>query len=790
MKKTKIAAIALVSAMMFSTMAGVTGCNKKGGSSAVQNEVVEVEEDSLWFDYTKTKIELLDTSKYEDVYTNGNFTKVNDGYIVAVEAYPLNYEGSAESYVIELDKNGNVTNKALIDANMLGLEDGTEMYLGSVSSNNGNPIFYISTFKYDEKTGNYESGTILYDYNNKKKIDLSHLEEKMGKDSFSTESGILDDGYEYLLEYAYNNENEVYKLHLGQNGKFIKTIDINKESNLKELYGAYSVSYNKGVISLNVYSSNADKLMKINLSDYSISLENMSYSEGQSFVGDDGKEYIVKTDGIYCGEECVVPYDCSYVNAANVSYATILSADGENFTLSVSDWSNDEQQYYFYTFNKADKNPNVGKDIITVGMVGYLDSLTCEAISEFNESSDDYFIKMKNYITEYDESDYEGSEDWTSSDYQKHEANKQSEMANELTMDLLNGEGPDIIVGAYAYPQLNNEEYLVDLSSFISDDLKDIDLFDNVIDASKVDEKIYQLPLGFYISGIAADSKDVKGESGFTFDEYKEYVDDVCNGKNPVAKYSDRIDVFNTLIAAMSSEFTDEKGNVSFKNDAFYQVAEYCKDNVPETYEYEDYGDDIFYSGHAVGYSYGGTDSINQYNTIYDASQYLSMVAANRNVKIYGIPSIDGRGPSITVQSSIAISAAVSNEDAAKEFIKFIMNNDNLFVDNLYANPIIVSACETNAKKSIDSNNKQFEQQLKWSTEAELNSWGTYKYDYEDIDSYIDTLKSASCISELDPSIMVIIMEEIPAYFAGQKTIEDVASVIEDRAQTVIDERG
>lgn len=66
---------------------------------------------------------------------------------------------------------------------------------------------------------------------------------------------------------------------------------------------------------------------------------------------------------------------------------------------------------------------------------------------------------------------------------------------------------------------------------------------------------------------------------------------------------------------------------------------------------------------------------------------------------------------------------------------------------------------------------------------------GLKRLDYDVIEDYNDILRSASTISYMDSSIELIVMEEIPAYFAGQKSIEDVAAIIENRAQTVIDER-
>ena len=56
-------------------------------------------------------------------------------------------------------------------------------------------------------------------------------------------------------------------------------------------------------------------------------------------------------------------------------------------------------------------------------------------------------------------------------------------------------------------------------------------------------------------------------------------------------------------------------------------------------------------------------------------------------------------------------------------------------------------------------------------------------------DRYIEQLSSASTSSFVYHSISIIIYEEIPAYFEGQKSFEDVAKIINDRAQKVLDEQ-
>ena len=61
-------------------------------------------------------------------------------------------------------------------------------------------------------------------------------------------------------------------------------------------------------------------------------------------------------------------------------------------------------------------------------------------------------------------------------------------------------------------------------------------------------------------------------------------------------------------------------------------------------------------------------------------------------------------------------------------------------------------------------------------------------------DSIIDDLErvilSCSRMNSADSEIMLILMEEMPAYFLGQKDLDAVVKIAQDRVQKVLDERG
>ena len=62
--------------------------------------------------------------------------------------------------------------------------------------------------------------------------------------------------------------------------------------------------------------------------------------------------------------------------------------------------------------------------------------------------------------------------------------------------------------------------------------------------------------------------------------------------------------------------------------------------------------------------------------------------------------------------------------------------------------------------------------------------------DYSVADRYETMIRSCSSVSQTDTAVTVIVREEMPAYFSGQKTIEEVIDIMENRVQTFLNERG
>ena len=483
-------------------------------------------------------------------------------------------------------------------------------------------------------------------------------------------------------------------------------------------------------------------------------------------------------------------FDSCNVNRSDVSGLKLMSYSedeivfmGTVFRMSsaMSMTSMDEHQIIVLT--KADSNPNAGKTVLKAATCGSIDYAMSEAVCIFNETNPDYFIK---FDTRYEVSKHiDGDVSYEDAEAMREAyADAEIELSNQLTVDLMAGEGPDIIFDTSHLSQLNNDDYLVDLSEKINTE----GLFSNIIDAAKVDGKLYQIPLTFGVTGVVTHQDSVEaGKTGFTFDEYADFVSNELNGYDPLAM--DQTEFFIMCMEAMNEQFVDADGNVNYDNEAFRALAEYTYDNVVAPVE-DNYDEEDYVAMENDLRDYGAMLS--------QDGSFLMMIeniqAESNNATLLGLPSIDGRGPLLSVECSVAISAQAVDVDACWSFVETLTSKDiqEYYAESSFQSPINIEAYEASAGQLIDSYNETIAMYSTYLSAAEIAMYGldTTPIDESVISSYEDMIASCSSVATTDPAVVAIIREEMPAYFSGQKTLDDVISIMEDRVQTFLDERG
>ena len=505
---------------------------------------------------------------------------------------------------------------------------------------------------------------------------------------------------------------------------------------------------------------------------------------GNVVMSDDG---LTLLDFDSKSETLLFDYNWCNINRYDIQSLRVISYSEDEVVLAGSVWrggymysgnANDDEMQII-TLTKADSNPNSGKTVLVASTTGYLSYTMCEAVCKYNEDSSDYFITIDNSYSMENFMDYSNIEDDEQFDTDMLAAS--SELTDQLAIDLMAGEGPDIILDATSFYQLNNEDYLLDLSDRIPAE----GYFNNVFEASKIDDKLYQIPLTFAMNGIITRECYVDDDqTGFTFDQYAEFVDEVCNGTDPMYM-STQLGFFVECFTAMNDQFISN-GKVDYDNDAFRALAEFVRDNVTDAPE-EDM--DIYSSG--VMYT-EEEERPAEYYTYASFKAMIDSFAKYDDTTILGIPSYDGRGPLITVDSSVAISAQTQEADACWAFVELLLSEDfqTMYGESDYCTPVNVNAFVNTGHAAIDDYNTYVQEQLRWATPEDIQMWGLYELDYSCIDKFQDLIESCSQVASQDSAVVTIVREEMPAYFSGQKDIEDVISIMEDRVQTFLDERG
>ena len=466
-------------------------------------------------------------------------------------------------------------------------------------------------------------------------------------------------------------------------------------------------------------------------------------------------------------------------------------------------------EFIMYELKKASKNPYVGKTILELySPYGLVSEDINTAINKYNETNKDYFIEVTDRYTSNTSSLYkEAKNDDESNDIG---LKYMSDMSNKLAMDIMNGEGPDMLLNVDGYGALKNSNYLMDLSSYTSNMNSD-KYFTNVIDAMKVDGKLFNMPISYGISGIQTDPKyAAKTGVGFTTDEYVKFLKDTLNGKDLIT--SGQAHYFATLFSNMNEKFISNR-KADFSAPEFAALAEFVKDNVPESARS---WSNSYYDAYNEAYIYGsepmiapvvdvvavapvkrdrvvdGSD-IAAYVTCGGMSDYIYTLAAGKDcTAILGLPSADGRGPLLDSYLSIAVSAQSKSVDACGEFIKMLMTDD-VQMDLAKGGNFVLNkeAFRQGAKEAVDfMNGPGGESYVGYDMNTGEPLKNRMKFSQKNVDDLEKIISSVSRMNSMDAAIGLILVEEMPAYFSGQKNLEDVIKIAQDRAQKVIGERG
>lgn len=493
--------------------------------------------------------------------------------------------------------------------------------------------------------------------------------------------------------------------------------------------------YDDNTIIMSVITAGKEKYLLLDTK--TMAIKETEESRGEIYSTRTG---IVSSDVAAKEEKVLLDFNHTYVSYNVYDRCEILSVDNDRIAIASNNVSTENT---VVVLERADRNPNAGKQIIEAAHLEPLTEMEAEGICRFNRTNSKYFVINNEEYNYWDVFDWDAAE----KNYVAERNRARAEKINALMSVISNGEGPDVILGASEFREIQNSLYLVDIASRIKDqNLSSEQYFTKIIEATDRDGRKYVLPYGASLYGIILNSKDAdKSDTGIKIKNYKSFVDDVCNGNDPMYCYSDRVNYFNELIGSSFDLFEKPDGTISFDNDAFREMAEYVYQNVPEKINYNE-----------------GIVRITDIGSVQGA--FIQYGAALKNKKLIGIPSPDGRGICCKFASSASITACSSCPDGAWEFMVSMLDEEVLRFDY-----------------GISINRKIFQESAITPEGAEIPQ--------EIVDVVSAFIDECAYYYSTDYTISGIIAEEMPAYFAGQKSLDEVIRIIDSRVGTLMAER-
>ena len=840
----KISAVLMAAALLASSVM-ITGCGKKKGNEE------KIQEDEVWYSFKKAQVgtqfladKYVSSSFVRFIGTaDGKAVFMADIQRIVPDTKSASYFDAVEelTYFEIYGKDGNLektidVKKKIEDSDMFKLdpddypklierlrknekkdESGSEKTDKQIFTENNIKVDWHCTENYSVK-GSFISISVqaFYPYEELGKADtrmvevvfdansgeITHYTEQKENSVTNSEIRFEFDGYEIV----YTNKNEV--------GTGARTLTITSENGdfVKMKSQDLFTGDDDAMISSMIYLGDAKALMAIENGGfgkqkyYELDLKTGNSKESMtdySWIEGDlyNATYVDGTGYVICNEEGlkkidfrnkkkteVFSFDACNINRSEALNMKLLAMTEDCIYLSAMTvtplsliFSPVDYGQTLYILTKEKTNPNAGKTVLHATSTSFYDYTVCEAISVFNETNPDYFIKLDNNYSPLQKVN-SGEMSFYDDDYAEKYDKLSAELSYQLCIDLMNGDGPDIVLDSALITSLNDSRYLLDLKKEIKTD----GLFENIVRASEVNGKIYQFPLGVTLTGFVAAKKDVAADQyGFTFEQYKDFVSGPCNGTDFISVYADQTDYLRRCMVSMKDSYY-KNGKVDFDTPAFRALADYVKDNVPVKHTGESNGyimKPVEKSKRGVKYESGITFPL-------IVTYYPDSIS---DMKILGLPSNDGRGPLLYDTASVGISATTNEKKACIEFVKLLLSDDiqesfGLYVDCV---PVRKTAYESTAGQAVEKYNSVYKQYKDMYPRDSLIEMG-YPFcevDKKAVADFETALSSCSVIAGEDTAISIIVCEEIPAYFTGQKSLDDVIKIINDRARTYVNER-
>ena len=416
-------------------------------------------------------------------------------------------------------------------------------------------------------------------------------------------------------------------------------------------------------------------------------------------------------------------------------------------------------EWYILTRTKADEIKKEKKTLVVGGVYIDDDRKINKAISEFNKTNTEYEIVVRDFGNDFSK---ETRKSTSPIDY--------SQIIHRLNLQVIAEGGVDVFVGGYFnYRLMANNGIFTDMNRFIEadEDFHKEDYMDFIFSTDHQKGQLFYSFSDFIVGGMSIKRGNLPdGQTGWTLSEMEEYIAQAPPGVEPFYPLAPD-SILTMLLDTNYQEFIDESTNkADFTSDYFLQLLRFCKRYSGIPVDGELFFDEILNDEILFGIDRGGALGFTDWA--------FMMNRARDGISIVGLPAKDTNHLFCAPEMFFGI-ASGENEAGGWEFVKTLLATD---MTATFAFP---------AKKELFE--MLYQQTLK---KADENGIITYDYQSMTVESLKecrDAVERMSLLFIRDSEVDLIIDEEVGAYFAGQKSAEAVAAIIQDRVQTLLNER-
>ncbi len=409
-------------------------------------------------------------------------------------------------------------------------------------------------------------------------------------------------------------------------------------------------------------------------------------------------------------------------------------------------------------FGRSEAPGGSQKKIIVLGTMSEMDADLRSRIISFNQTNSQYRITIKQYIA-YD---------------------KELSALTQLNNDIISGKMPDILLIDDSMPLQSyiSKGLLADVGKLIEEDeeLDSGQFMENIFDAFRVKGTLYYVAPAFAVDTLVAKQSRVGDRVGWNQEEFSAVTAGLPRDTEVISETS-RYGYLEDYMRVCGREYVNmDQGKCNFQSEAFVSALQFAA-TLPEYAERMDYDENTYDS------RYIEDRVLLQPVTIRRVSDLAQQISGciGEEIAYVGYPAESREGSCIRIYGrSFVLSGQGSGLEGAWEFARYFLTadyqRDEMYGGGLPTRQDIFDekAQEAAAYEGYCFVNDEFIPVVPM-TQGQ-------------IDRAVGFIKGLHNPAFEDAVIMNIIREEAESFFRGRRTAEDVAGLIQNRAQLYLSE--